>query len=235
MTGAGEGGWARLALYYTLPPGSPLERLGTAWLGRDLATGLENPPTKLGGLPRAAEEITRGPRRYGLHATLKNPFRLAPGTSLAALAQSVAAFAAARATLPPVRLRVSALGPFLALVPEGPAPELDAFAAEVVRTFEPFRAPLTEADRARRQAAGLSVRQQELLERWGYPFVMEEFRFHITLSGRLAPEDMPATRAALEAHLSPALAEAVPINALSLCGEDGEGRFHMLTRFPLTG
>src|SRR5262249_55850996 len=56
-----------------------------------------------------------------------------------------------------------------------------------VRDFDGFRAPLTDADRARRHPSRLTPRQRDYLERWGYPYVMEEFRFHMTLTGRLDP------------------------------------------------
>lgn len=234
MDGHALAGCRRYAVYYAPEPGTALAAFGAAWLGWDAEADTPCAHPDVAGLPRPAAEITAAPRRYGFHGTLKAPFRLAPGVRPEDLDRAVAALAAAEPAfaLPPLRLE--ALGPFLALVPSAPAPRLDAVAAACVARLDVFRAAMTAEELARR-ATGLTPRQTRLLDRWGYPFVMEEFRFHITLSGRLAPEDMPATRTALEAHLSPALAEAVPINALSLCGEDAEGRFHLLTRFPLTG
>jgi len=74
------------------------------------------------------------------------------------------------------------------VVPDGPSPEVERLAADCTREFDSFRAPLTAADRARRNPSGLTPRQREYLDRWGYPYVMEEFRFHMTLTGRLAAE-----------------------------------------------
>jgi len=74
---------------------------------------------------------------------------------------------------------------FIALVPVVPSVELEALAAACVREFDPFRAPLSEDDRVRRDPAKLTPRQREHLDRWGYPHVFETFRFHMTLTGRL--------------------------------------------------
>ena len=41
--------------------------------------------------------------------------------------------------------------------------------------------------------SGLTDRQEALLTQWGYPYVMEEFRFHITLTGALDPAHLDAT------------------------------------------
>src|SRR5690606_40888728 len=90
-------------------------------------------------------------------------------------------------------------GNFLALIPSSPSPELADLAADCVRDFDPLRAPLTKADLARRHAVPLSARQEELLAAWGYPYVLEEFRPHFTLTGAI---DDAGERAALEAHLT---------------------------------
>jgi 2'-5' RNA ligase len=74
------------------------------------------------------------------------------------------------------------------VIPVEPTRELEQLAADCVREFDSFRAPLTPDDRARRNPAKLSARQRDYLDRWGYPYVMEEFRFHMTLTGRLNAE-----------------------------------------------
>ena len=42
-------------------------------------------------------------------------------------------------------------------------------------------------DRSRRMI-GLSERQAGNVDRWGYPFVFEDFRLHLTLTGRLGAD-----------------------------------------------
>jgi hypothetical protein len=86
-------------------------------------------------------------------------------------------------------LSVASIGPFLALRPIGDSAALNALASDIVRHFEPFRAPLTAPDRERRLKSPLTERQTDYLDRFGYPYVHEEFRFHMTLSGPLHADD----------------------------------------------
>lgn len=216
----------RFAVYYAPPPGDFATR-ANLWLS-DAAPALP-------GLPRPPADLTTVPRRYGFHGTIKAPFRLADGVDQAMLQSDLAALAA---RLPPVRiagLRLEILKGFLALIPEGDETDLLALGAEVVSHLDPLRAPLTEAEIARRRPERLTARQRELLARWGYPYVMEEFRFHLTLTDDL-PDDMAQSTAAI---LAPWFAEVLPrpfdIADLCLFGEDSAGQFHLLHRYPLTG
>lgn len=216
----------RFAVYYAPPLGDFATR-ANLWLS-DAAPAFP-------GLPRAPAELTAAPRRYGFHGTIKAPFRLADGTDPNMLQTDLAALAA---RLSPVRmagLRLEILKGFLALIPEGNETDLLALGAEVVSRLDPLRAPLTEAEIARRRPDRLTARQRELLARWGYPYVMEEFRFHLTLTDDL-PADMAQSTAAI---LGPWFAEVLPrpfdITDLCLFGEDNAGQFHLLHRYPLTG
>jgi hypothetical protein len=145
------------------------------------------------------------PAHYGLHATLKPPFRLAAGTDGPMLdaaardfAHGVDAFHA--------RLTLRALRGFLAwCLDDGTeshegARQMHALADGCVLAFEPFRAPPTEAELRKRKPDQLSAAQRRMLEAWGYPYVFETFTFHITLTGML---DAAAEAAAL-AQLAPA-------------------------------
>lgn len=209
---------ARIALYYAPPRGSALAGFGARWLGRDAETGAPVAPPPIPGLaPARQAALTEAPRRYGFHGTLVAPFVPAPGHDLAGVRAAAVALAADRPPIPLPPLTLAALGDFLALVPSAPAPALDALAADGVRATQPLRAPLAPADRARRIAGGLTARQEALLDRWGYPYVFEEFRFHLTLTGSITD---PAERAALAAVLRPLLTAPVltppPITELAL-------------------
>lgn len=174
----------RYAIYYVPPAQSQLYRLGASVLGYDSyrAERVSFPP----GLDHADwPEITAEPRRYGFHATLKAPFHLAAGTDEDGLLSELAEFARTHGRFTGGRLSVQELGGFIALVPEPPSPALHALADACVRHFERFRAPLVDNDRARRLESKLSSRQIEYLDRWGYPFVFDDYRFHMTLTGAL--------------------------------------------------
>ena len=230
--------YARYALYYVPESGSEMLRLGNAWLGWDAEARAEvSPPAGLEAGPADGRAAwIEAPRRYGLHGTLKAPFRLAEGRGVGDLVGRLEAFASLTAPVALGRLKVARVGRFLALVPDEPRPALAALAGACVSEFDDFRAPLSEAERARRKPERLSPAERELLERWGYPYVFEAFRFHVSLTGPL--DDAP--RAAAEAVLRPLFAKvteaAEAIESLCLFGDPGGGApFHLLRRFPLNG
>jgi putative phosphonate metabolism protein len=179
----------RYAIYYAPAPGSDLDRFGAHLLGYDAFSGDDLPfPSGLVRVVPDWRDLTSDPRKYGFHATLKAPLSLAPSKTEAELLAACAAFAAAPRAIPVIRPVVGSISGFIAVIPAEPPPELIRLAADCVREFDTFRAPLTEADRARRNPSQLTPRQREHLERWGYPYAMDDFRFHMTLTGRLGSE-----------------------------------------------
>jgi len=219
---------------FALPEGAWAD-WATAWLGWDAVAGRAVPHPALDGLPMEISDLTATPRRYGLHATLKPPFRLADGRSAQALTTAFKAFCAARGAPRLSGLDLRQMGGFLALMPTGDAAALDLLAADIVARFDRFRAPPTQAELARRRARRLSPTQEAMLTQWGYPFVMDEFRFHITLTGKLPPAIAERCAAVLDRHLTPLLPRPYTLAALGLCGEDAAGRFHLLHRAALAG
>ncbi len=221
----------RYAIYYT-PQGS-LAEVGAAWLGWDVARGHAVAHPEVAGLDVAV--LTQTPRKYGLHATIKPPFVLAEGTTADGL---LAEFEALCTRLSPVTLdglALTPLGRFLALTPEGDTAALNAMAAEVVRGLDTFRAPPTEADLVRRRQANLTPKQEANLSQWGYPYVMEAFRFHITLTGKLPKGDLPQVTAALAPYIAPHLSQPFILDSLTLVGQAEDGMFHEVHRAALSG
>ncbi|WP_289014514.1 DUF1045 domain-containing protein [uncultured Methylobacterium sp.] len=215
----------RYALYFTPPAGSDLARFGDSVLGGTL-------PGLAPDEAAALAALSAGPRIYGFHATLKAPMRLAPGGTEADLAASCRLLAAHRAPLRAGPLRVARLGAYLALVPEAAPPALALLAAECVAALDPFRAPLSEAERSKRRPARLDPRRRALLERWGYPDVFEAFRFHMTLLGPLTPE----AQESWHGRLSRAFAGSdLVIDALTLLRQAGRGPFREILRVPFSG
>ncbi|MFN4203612.1 MAG: DUF1045 domain-containing protein [Tabrizicola sp.] len=221
----------RFAVYYAPRPGTFAAR-ANEWLGWDPAAGQALPQPQVPGIADPAA-ITADPCRYGFHGTIRAPFRLAEGVSSDTAAATVATLAARLAPVACEGLILENLHGFLALTPEGCEAALLELGVAVVEATNDLRAPLSEAEIARRRPEALSPRQRELLHRWGYPYVMEEFRFHLTLTDRLA--DPAPAMAALEAHFADALPRPFVIEDLCLYGEDAAGRFHLLHRYALTG
>lgn len=224
----------RYAIYYTAPPG-PLADFGAAWLGWDVATGLPIRHPIIQGLRDDVAEITETPRKYGFHGTLKPPFRLAEGYTNQDLVKGTEALCR---ELPPITLdglELAQLGRFLALIPTGDSTALADLAAAVVQTLDQFRAPPSDAELAKRRKANLSARQDANLIKWGYPYVMEDFRFHLTLTGKMEKKRATRVFQALEPALINTLPKPFQIKHLTLAGEDAAGRFHTIEQFELKG
>lgn len=222
----------RYAMYYAPEPG-PLADFGASWLGWDAARGAEAVHPQVEGLSVA--DLTATPRKYGFHGTVKPPFRLAEGKSVEQLDEAAEALCARLAPVTLKGLQMSRLGSFLALTPMGDTAALAQLAGDVVQDLDSFRAPLTEAEIAKRNPAKLSAAQRALLERWGYPYVLDEFRFHLTLTGRLGKEVVDTVQDTLAPLVAPLLPKPFEINSLCLFGEAEDGRFHKLHRYTLSG
>ena len=221
--------FVRFAIYY-LPPEGALADFGAAWLGWDVSAARTAVSPHVHGL----DDVTMTPRRYGFHGTLKPPFRLADGMGVEGLRAAVSEMAR---DCPPAQcdgLELSRLGRFLALTPVGDASEIARVAATCVSALDTFRAPPGEAELERRRKARLSERQEALLQRWGYPYVMEEFRFHMTLTGRLPQDRIDHWMELATAHLPPLPAPFV-MDEVALVGERQDGRFELIQRYTLTG
>jgi putative phosphonate metabolism protein len=219
----------RYAIYFTPPSGSPLERFGAETIGYDAYTGAVLPPND-------SSPVTGEPRRYGFHATLKAPMRLRADADEASLLAAVRAFARPRSAVSVGLLDVSLIGSFVALTPSHVTSGLLLLAAECVATFDAFREPLSADDRARRVTKNLGERQMALLDRWGYPYVFDEFRFHMTLTGSLTHDERDGWRERLSTAYAPMRHQAVIVDALSLLRQDDpESSFRVVERIPLQG
>lgn len=226
----------RYALYFAPERGSMLATLANAWLGRDPATGLTVPHPDLDGMGKGGlAAITSAARRYGFHGTLKAPFELADGVGETELVRAMSDFCAGYPGFEVPSLSASLLDGFLALTPTQRSSELEHFAGEVVRAFDPFRAALSEADVERRNPASLSSAELRNLMRWGYPYVFESFRFHMTLSSRLSGEDRSRVLAIAKSYFAPVLERPVAVDALTLLVEPEPGApFEIHSRVPLS-
>jgi putative phosphonate metabolism protein len=224
----------RYAVYFAPPAGSALAGFGARILGRDAYDDSVKEQPHLPGIePARLHEITASPRHYGFHGTLKAPFTAAERLDAEAVHGAVAELAAAMRPFE-VQLELGSLGGFLALVPARRAPELEALAAACVEGLDHLRAPLGEAELARRRQSDLTPAQDAYLVRFGYPYVFEFFRFHMTLTERLAEPEHGRVRAALAPLAAEVCAAPLRIDALSVFEQEGRGAPFMVTgRYPL--
>lgn len=213
----------RYAIYWTPEPDSELAKFGASWL----ANSYEIP-----GLPSdLSTRATKTPARYGLHATLKAPFRLRANASEADLQAALDEFCAMRRAPLGGCLKLSRFQGYLGLVLAAGKAEIDWLAAQCVTQFDSFRAPLDASDRDRRILGDYSGQETIFLEEFGYPYVLSAFEFHVTLAGPLNGEEIELVERVLAPHVAPFTGHPLKIDSLSLLGEPENGSaFQLISR-----
>lgn len=218
----------RVAVYYAPEAADPLWTAGTRWLGRDPERGLD-----LAQPPGLGPELTSEAAGYGLHGTLKPPMRLAPGRSYPEFAAAVADLALSLRAFAMPPLSVQVLHGFLAIRDAAPSADLQALSDVTVATLDPFRAPLSETERDKRRRHGLSAAEEAMLARWGYPYVFQLWRFHLTLSRRLTEAEAALWRPLAEAYFAPSLTAPRTCRSLALFTQEAPGAaFSLAQRLP---
>ncbi len=176
----------RYAVYFAPLPESPWWQAASRWLGRCAAGGTLKPMPAINGISdEAFHQVTAAPRRYGFHATLKAPFTLASGTTESELRVALQTIAASAYSFEMPPMTVSLLDDFLAIVPQPCSAAAEALAARCVMELQPLAAPLSATELQRRRQSPLTPSQDALMLRWGYPFVLDEFQLHCSLTGSL--------------------------------------------------
>lgn len=213
----------RYAIYFTAPSASPLKQFGDATIGYDVDRGMRVPfHSELARLPDW-ESLTAAPRSYGFHATLKAPFHLADGYVEADLAEAVREIAESLPAVAAGNLSVVDGHRFISLRPGSDAARpLSTLAQTCVEALDRFRAPLTTQDRKRRRPELLTDRQRTYLERWGYPFVADEFMFHMTLSGPIEEDARRSKICSVLREIYDRFCEPVTVCALTLCRQTSQ-------------
>lgn len=227
---------SRFAIY-VVPGDETLFHRASRWLGWDCVAAETLPPPSAEELANPAGldivEATATPRKYGFHGTVKPPFTLADNMDETMLATRAAEIAADIAPVTIASLEIRAIGGFLALVPKDANAALNNLAARFVTELDDFRMPAGPSELARRRAAGLSARQEELLLAWGYPYVLDEFRFHLTLTGRLDDDQVGTASRMLSEWIGPTIPQPFRIERMALVEQrDGE-MFRLIRWLPL--
>jgi hypothetical protein len=207
----------RYAIYYAPDLGSPLDMFGRTWFD-EKANGNPAAIAKLN--PKRLAELSEGSRRYGFHGTLKPPFGLNPSTRVESLLDAARVFASTLAPveIPPLELAI--IGKFIAFTPTAQSAALEKLAAACVRAFEAFRLPLSDEQLASYKLNKLTVHQEQMLAHWGYPYVMEEFRFHISVTDRIDdPHEREEIIDALEKIAKPILGKPVVVRDITVFGQ----------------
>ncbi|MGF1476688.1 MAG: DUF1045 domain-containing protein [Geminicoccaceae bacterium] len=224
----------RYAIYLTPAEETPLERFARSWLGRSAFGGEVDERIEVPGIaPDEFDRLTASPRRYGFHATMKAPFRLANERTEADLFAAAETFAASRRRFQAPPLTVRPLSGFIAFVLSEPSSEMDELAADCVRDFEPFRAALTDDEVQRRRQSDLSDRQDAQMLAWGYPYVFEDFRFHMTLTQRLCEPRLSQLLSFLQRTAEPLCREPFLVDGIAIYHQPTpDETFTVMARLP---
>ena len=225
----------RYGVYYAPQHGGDLDRFGAAWLGRDNETGLPVPPALPDGLsPDDWRTATESPRRYGFHGTLMPPFTPLPDVDEAGIIHRLESLSGSLASFDLAPLSVRGIGSFLALVPAEQG-RLSKVAEACLRAMTPLRLPATAEENEARRTPALTPAQSRLLDEWGYPYVLTEFRFHITLTGRVQDPDLRARLAdVLSVLAAPVIGRPHPVSELCLFHQpDRSAPFRLIHRATL--
>lgn len=181
------------------------------------------------------QDVTVNPRSYGFHATLKAPFRLAGVVTEADLQAFTTAFAAQRQPVVIPAPEPGTLGAFRALIPTGDQARINELAADIVHGFDGLCAPLTAQEYQRRRPEELTARQRALLDQWGYPYVLEEFVFHMTLTDPLHKERADEVDGEIHTHFAEVSGVDVLLTSLAICIEPASGEpFQLLSLHPFS-
>jgi len=208
----------RYAIYFCPRTDSQLGRFGADWLAMD-----------------EFHSVTQTPRRYGFHGTLKPPFRLAARATHDQLVDAVCVLASSIKPFIVDGFDIKTIGNFIALVPRSVPSQLPDLANRCVRAIDTFRAPPDRDELTRRRRSNLTPAQDQLLMQWGYPYVMDEFRFHLTLTEEI---DASARELILPkiTHLAAKALGPYQFDDICLVMEPTLGaQFELLSRYPLGG
>ncbi len=223
----------RFALYYAPRPQTALAEAASTWLGRDHENRACSRKESKTLEEKRFAKLTRTPLHYGFHGTLKPPFRLHDATSKKLLCEEIDRFCNQRSPFLLAGLEVGWLGSFLCLRPVKSSDQMNTLARDTVRRFDSFREVMSLVELEKRRTLGLTPQQDALLVQWGYPYVMDEFRFHLTLSSKIKDaKEGKLLEEEARRHFSPGLLLDIPIDGISLFVETDGQPMTLLRFFP---
>ncbi|MEO1322116.1 MAG: DUF1045 domain-containing protein [Pseudomonadota bacterium] len=223
---------ARYAIYYTPAKDHPICLLGSEWLGRSAFTGDKIRRREFDDInDDDIDRLTSSPSHYGFHATMKAPFELHADRTEAELVKHLHSFARKQPVFD-VNLSVKTLGQFLALRLTSNFEAMRQLHEACVKDFDHFRAELSPDDIERRRRANLSPEQDARMLEWGYPYIFDDFRWHMTLSSRIVSESTrERLHGLLQDYFRPALMSPLRVDGIAVYRQvDRRAPFNIIAR-----
>ena len=219
---------SRYSIYYV--PDGPLGKFGASWLGWDIQAREFVPLLHIENNKIDLTKITEEPRKYGFHGTLKAPFRLNSQKTEKELIADFEEFCRNQPSVCSEKLVLTIIGNFIALAPAKQSERISQLAQNCVTFFDHYRAPLNKKELARKQQKTLTSYQQEMLSRWGYPYVFKDFKFHLTLTGKISKTVSDELMSFLACKINPVLEDRFRIRELVLARQEENGMFYQFLR-----
>ena len=214
---------SRYSIYYV--PDGPLGKFGASRLGWDIQAREFVPLLHIENNKIDLSKITEEPRKYGFHGTLKAPFRLNSQKTEKELIADFEEFCRNQPSVCSEKLVLTIIGNFIALAPAKQSERISQLAQNCVTFFDHYRAPLNKKELARKQKKTLTSYQQEMLSRWGYPYVFKDFKFHLTLTGKISKTVADELMSFLARKINPVLEDRFRIRELVLARQEENGMF----------
>ena len=226
--------FSRFAIYYVPPESDYLTKFSASWFGWDAYQGIKVNYPMLRNLNYDLKDITSKPSKYGLHGTLKAPFFLAPNRTIdeLRLSLSVLSHSIKKFEIPSICLRI--ISGFIAIVPSTQNESMNYLAKKCLEDLDRFREIESPDILNKRRVVGLSPSEEHYLFRWGYPYVLDNFRFHLTMTTKLTSEVSKNVLSVLNSELRVVLKAPLAISKIYLFGESKlHGRFEVIEEFSL--
>jgi hypothetical protein len=169
-----------------------------------------------------------------MHGTLKPSFELSPHTTEQELLTVATLVCRGLAPLKLPALELGEIANIVSLVLEASSVELENFATYCVRAFDGYRRALTPDQEEVFRKNRLTVHQEQMLEHWGYPYVNEEFDFHISLTDPIPDErERHRVKDVLEGIAAPVLRKPLIMRELAVFKQNGtQESMSVIARIP---
>ncbi len=224
--------YSRYAVFYLPPSDSPLADFGAQWFGYDIRTGKFREPIQTTTFD--LKELTKISHRYGLHATLKAPFRLKKKYDLSNLFKRVEKQASKSEPFTYPSMKITQLAGFPALMPKHNRAKMVHLEERLVHKLNKFGKKPDQSTSDRRRKVKLNALEQEYFRLYGYPYVLDHFRFHLTLCDKAERSTRSVISSFLEENYSEVLTSSLEVREIAVVGErKSDGYFEELERFAL--
>ena len=234
--------YSRYAIYYAPPKESSLEEFGRYWFGWDpLNAKLINNKHRINYLNRFGiknliniDKNVLIPKKYGFHGTLIPPFKLNKNYSTNTLFKKTEEIAKKFKKFKFYKFKLKKMNNFYAFVQNKKNNNINKLSNRLVRELFKFRSPLSKKEIDRRNPSKLSKLQLNILYKWGYPYIMSEFNFHMTLASEVTGNKLYFELKKIEKNKEIILNEINNFDKIYIFGENQKGMFENLENFSLS-